>query len=141
MRKYNPSTKRSIIQIGRRIRQARIDSRLSQTSFAKTLGVSHTSISAYERGRFRIPIDLLLKASEVLNKPIGYFFGENADYEKQLYEKFERLVLNERQAKYGEPGVFDVLKREGLSKEEIASLERAIRRFCGKSGIKFDKIW
>lgn len=62
------------VEIGKRIRQARIDANLNQTELADMLHKKQTSISEIERGKIEISASTLLHIAIVLKKPITYFF-------------------------------------------------------------------
>jgi transcriptional regulator with XRE-family HTH domain len=67
--------------IGTRIKKAREESRLSQFQVGSALDVSDKTISGYELDRIVPPIDKLMKLSDMLKKPIGYFLGSDVkDY-------------------------------------------------------------
>ena len=62
--------------IGARIKKAREESRLSQFQVGSALDVSDKTISGYELDRIVPPIDKLMKLSDLLKKPIGYFWDQ-----------------------------------------------------------------
>ncbi len=62
------------VEIGKRIRQARIDSNLNQTELAEMLHKKQTSISEIERGKIEITASTLLRLAFGLEKPVSYFF-------------------------------------------------------------------
>lgn len=67
--------------IGATIRSAREEARLSQLQVAIAIDVSDKTISGYESERIVPPVDKLLKISDLLKKPIGYFLGSDVrDY-------------------------------------------------------------
>ena len=65
------------MNIGKRIKQARTDKKMSQAQLAEELGFeSAVAISLIESGKRNIDIENLQKASAVLDKDIKYFLGE-----------------------------------------------------------------
>jgi len=64
-----------IKEIGKRIRAARDESRLSQLQVGVPLGVTDKTISGYESGRIAPPIDKLMQLADLFKKPINYFLG------------------------------------------------------------------
>jgi len=62
--------------VGKQIKKARTEKSLSQLELSQKMGVSRMMISRYEIGSSSIPLKQLRKISEVLEKPISYFFGE-----------------------------------------------------------------
>jgi len=61
--------------LGKRLKIAREEARLSQLQVGVALGVSDKTISGYESGRISPPIDKLLALAELFKKPIGFFLG------------------------------------------------------------------
>ena len=60
--------------VARRIKEARVDSGLSQADLAKRLGRTQTALSLWEGGK-RIPgLDDLVDLSRALDRELGYFF-------------------------------------------------------------------
>ena len=62
------------VEIGKRIRQARLDANLNQTELAEMLKKKQTSISEIERGKIEITAKLIIHLAMNLEKPISYFF-------------------------------------------------------------------
>lgn len=67
--------RRLALELGRKLRQAREEARLSQLQVGVALGVSDKTISGYESGRISPPIDKLMSLAELFKKPIGFFLG------------------------------------------------------------------
>ncbi len=62
------------IEIGRRLRQARVAAGLTQTELGVRLGISFQQIQKYEKGRNRIGGGRLYKIARLLGVKITYFF-------------------------------------------------------------------
>lgn len=60
-------------EIARRVRWLRVQRGMSQTTLAKTLGVSFQQVQKYEKGVNRISAGRLLKMARALEAPIAYF--------------------------------------------------------------------
>lgn len=133
--------KKKLLFIGIKLRQARIEKGMSQTELGQEIGVSHTSVGFYERGDYKIPIDKLLSASRVLSKPIGYFFGQDADYEEKLYEKFMNLAVKDQEEKYGEMGIEELLKTRNLNLKTRRKIKAALQKVLKNQKKLFNKIW
>ena len=73
------------LEIGFRIRKARIEEGLSQKKLGKILGLTHAAIGSYERGRLRITVDLLAQIAKIFKKPISFFYEED----KKILEEYE----------------------------------------------------
>lgn len=64
-------------ELGRRIRMAREEAKMSQLQVGVALGVSDKTISGYESARISPPIDKLLSLADLFKKPIGFFLGSD----------------------------------------------------------------
>lgn len=64
-------------EIAQRIRAARIQRNLTQQDIADKFGKTSAAISDIERGKTQITATDLVQFSELLLKPIEYFFGED----------------------------------------------------------------
>lgn len=62
------------IEIGKRLRQARVAAGLTQTELGVQLGISFQQIQKYEKGRNRIGGGRLYKIARMLGVKITYFF-------------------------------------------------------------------
>lgn len=84
--------------IAQRIRAARLQRNLTQQDLANKIGVTSAAISDIERGKTRISAVDLITFSDLLLKPIEYFFGEDfSDPEIQdIIAMMRRLSPEER---------------------------------------------
>jgi transcriptional regulator with XRE-family HTH domain len=73
-------------QIGKQIKKARTDKGLSQELLGEKLGVTWEMVSRYENGRSSAR-KYLAELSQVLDKPIAYFFGVEEDVIEYNIEK------------------------------------------------------
>lgn len=70
----------TFLEIGRRLREVRATTGLSQAEFAEFLGTSYRSYRAYETGQREITTALVLKVEEIPNVPRGWLLsGETLD--------------------------------------------------------------
>ena len=93
--------------LGKALFKARQDAGLSQVDIGKILGVDYKTISAYEKGRIRIPGVFLLKVAKTLNMSLDHLLGmefpkmdgrtKHAKFLKEL-EKIEQLSPEEQKA-------------------------------------------
>ena len=90
------------VQVGRRLRKRRNMLSISQTEFARALGVTHAQVHNYELGVTRIGAGRLEQISRLLGVPISFFFedpdepGENQsspDYVSDFLTTSEGLAL------------------------------------------------
>lgn len=75
-------------QIGRKIKKIRDSYNLSQERFARKIGVSGKTISAYETGRTNPPLKILQKIVTTYNTPI---VNLNQDLKSELSKKLDLL--------------------------------------------------
>lgn len=69
-------TKKRYELIGKKIKEARENAKMSQREFAKIIGFnSTTAISLIESGERRVAVEDLEKLARALNKDIEYFLG------------------------------------------------------------------
>ncbi|MGE8942002.1 helix-turn-helix domain-containing protein [Leptospira interrogans] len=62
------------IRIGERIKQRRIEIKISQTELARRVGVTRIQMLKYESGENRLSATRLYQISQVLGVPIQWFF-------------------------------------------------------------------
>ena len=63
-------------QVGRRIRQARRDAKLTQEQLGNMIGLTFQQVQKYEKGVNRVSAGTLYEISQVLDLPISWFFDE-----------------------------------------------------------------
>ena len=63
--------------IVKRIKEARLERRLTQHNLAEHLGRSTAAISELERGKVQVTASDLYQISQMLNKPIEFFYNED----------------------------------------------------------------
>lgn len=73
------SKSKDVNELALRIRTARQEARLSQSSLGQHIGVSDKSISSYEQGRSTPPFAKLKKIALSTNQPLSYFTQEDND--------------------------------------------------------------
>ncbi len=64
------------IEIGKRVRQARVVAGLTQTKLADQLGITFQQVQKYEKGVNRIGGGRLYKIAHILGVKITYFFDD-----------------------------------------------------------------
>jgi transcriptional regulator with XRE-family HTH domain len=81
------------VKIGLRLRAARVQADVNQSTLGKMLGVSFQQIQKYEKGVNRMDVNRLMKAAELLNVSIDYLLGkstgtgQNNDFDEVLASK------------------------------------------------------
>ena len=58
-----------------RIKDLREDSDVTQTRIARMINVAQTTYSDYEKGKIRIPIDIVIKLAEFYDVDMNYITG------------------------------------------------------------------
>lgn len=64
------------MNIGEKIRKARIQNGFTQTNLAQLLGISASTLNKYENNTLRPNVYILEKIAKILNVPIQYFFED-----------------------------------------------------------------
>lgn len=64
------------ITLGKNIRCARKENKLTQDSLAKMLKTTHSVISAYESGKTKVPTLFLIEIARITNKSLNYFLDK-----------------------------------------------------------------
>src|SRR5919206_936469 len=62
------------VELGRRMRERRLELKLSQTELGDPCGITFQQIQKYEKGTNRVTMGRLTRIAEVLEVPITYFF-------------------------------------------------------------------
>ena len=77
------------MDLSKKLKSARISRKISQQTLADTLGVSRTTLSAWENGETIPPVQYLRKYQELFAFQKGYF-----DEEKQTARGTDNLVFD-----------------------------------------------
>lgn len=64
--------------VGEKIKNARLMSGLTQSSFARSVGVSPQQINKYENGSNTISVEKIMLISQVLNLPTSFFLNDES---------------------------------------------------------------
>jgi transcriptional regulator with XRE-family HTH domain len=85
-----------IKEFGKRLKGARIESKMSQRSLGLALGLSDKTISSYESSRSYPNLEVLAKISTILGKSMEYFVSSQKeifieDYLKKVLDKQQKL--------------------------------------------------
>jgi transcriptional regulator with XRE-family HTH domain len=67
------------VLVGQRVRMARLMSNMSQTELGEHIGITFQQVQKYEKGGNRISSSRLAQISEVLGKPVSWFFDEGGN--------------------------------------------------------------
>lgn len=64
------------IELGKRIREARLSINYTQEKLAKKLNTTHSVISAYESGKTAVPTLFLIEIAKITNKSLNWFLSK-----------------------------------------------------------------
>ncbi len=82
-------TKKTPIDIGIRLKELRLEQKLSIRSLARRSGLSTNAISMIERNITSPSVSSLSKIAEALSIPMTAFFQENIEFNKIIYQTHE----------------------------------------------------
>lgn len=107
-------------QVGRRIRQARRDAKLTQGQLGDLIGLTFQQVQKYEKGVNRVSAGTLYEISKVLGLHISWFFdeevvdkiGDPKNKESSEFNDCMNLLLDLRQSSNLGP-VREVLRLAG----------------------------
>jgi len=108
--------------VGSRVRGRRMALGISQTKLANALGVSFQQVQKYEKGSNRISASKLLAISNLLERPVSYFFEgaeEAGGKEKSLAPDDQMVSMESRE-------VYEVIRNYSRIGNE--SVRQGLRR-------------
>jgi len=91
----------SISEIGRRLKNARLNCGLTQADVAKKLGITYQAISNYERGITNADTETLTKLCRIYKIPIGSLLSTPA-WDREMLLAYHQATSNEERLKYFE---------------------------------------
>ena len=118
------------MDIKERLKELRARKGLSQVALAKKVGMSKSTIGAYETGDITPSFEALNTLADFFNVTIGYLTGEEdgsiyyldpeaAELAKELYEREELRVLFDASRNASPEDIMTVARMlKGLSKDE-----------------------
>ena len=74
-----------MVNLGKKIKQARKEIGLTQKELAKIMDVHWNTIARWERDEIECRIDQLLRIADLTKRPISWFFGEVPEAEGKVY--------------------------------------------------------
>ena len=77
--------------IGKKIKKARNEKKLTQEKFAEKLDVSVSYISQVESGKKKFNLKRIIEVSKILEKPLDYFV-DGYNYEKKPNSTIEEII-------------------------------------------------
>lgn len=84
------------VDIGRRIKNARLMMRMTQSDIATRLGVTVTQIYKYEHGQNSLSAEKLQQFSKILNIPVSNLFEPSTTGEQDGEHPFFTAIANNR---------------------------------------------
>ncbi len=76
MKKSKPAKRQVFafdVDVGAKIREARLEKKITQTALAQYVGVTFQAVQRYERGVVRLPLFRLVAISGMLGYPVMWF--------------------------------------------------------------------
>jgi transcriptional regulator with XRE-family HTH domain len=92
-----PDEREFFVALGTRIAALRKDSRITQVQLAQTLGISQSTVNAYELGHRRVPVSALPLLARTLGVSVEELIGEDTGQAKKrgrtpkLLQHLERI--------------------------------------------------
>ena len=104
---------------GKKLREAREASGLSQKELAKTLNTVHTVVGRYERDEMKPTIDVVKKLALALNTTVGYLLGEteesNIFKDPDMIRRFKEISSLENKEKEHILFALDAMLRDTIT--------------------------
>ena len=79
--------------IGRRLKECREKTKLTQAQVAEKIGIERVSVSNYEIGRVSPPWDVLIKFADLFNTSTDYLLGNTDDPDKPFVDEPDTIDL------------------------------------------------
>ncbi len=98
----------NIKDFGSRLKNARNQKNISQRGLGLALGLSDKTISSYESSRSYPNLDLLIKISEILDKPIEYFISSSK--EVLVKEELQKIEIKQEEISKSLRNITNILK-------------------------------
>lgn len=89
----------SVTEIGRRLKKARLDAKLTQKEVASRLGITYQAISNYERGTNRVDTDTLSMLCHIYNIEVGDLLSTPA-WDEKMFEAYRNAQTVEEKDYY-----------------------------------------
>ncbi len=115
------------LEIGRRLRRARVVANLTQNELAEKLGISFQQIQKYENGANRISAARLWSVSRVFGLPVTYFYEGLSDEQIAGQEAYQGPDHHLPDQTLNVARLLDGL-RDGEIKDKLFDLIRAISK-------------
>ncbi|MNL20866.1 anaerobic benzoate catabolism transcriptional regulator [compost metagenome] len=92
-------------EVGARLKELRVQNRMTQVDLATALGVTFQQVQKYEKGQNRVAASTLAKAAAALNCKITDFYQQDtpstpepADALLELSDLYHRMATRQREA-------------------------------------------
>lgn len=85
----------SIKDFSSRLKNARLQKGLSQRGLGLALGLSDKTVSSYESSRSYPNLDLLIRISEILDKPVEYFISSSKEI--LIREELKKIEIKQEE--------------------------------------------
>lgn len=73
------------MMLGEKLKQLRINKKLTQSQLGNIIGLSQSAIYKYEKGERQVPMIVLVKLADVLDTTIDELFNDTQNYNEPAY--------------------------------------------------------
>ena len=88
-------------KIGSRVRKLREENKINQSELAKTLNVTRSNISKYEKGEVGLNFDILYKLAKHFDVSMDYLFGLTEFKKDKIEVDSTYIILSKEAAEKG----------------------------------------
>ena len=98
----------SIKDFSSRLKNARLQKGLSQRGLGLALGLSDKTVSSYESSRSYPNLDLLIRISEILDKPVEYFISSSREI--LIREELKKIEIKQEEITKDIKKIFKIIR-------------------------------
>lgn len=98
----------SIKDFSSRLKNARLQKGLSQRGLGLALGLSDKTVSSYESSRSYPNLDLLIRISEILDKPVEYFISSSKEI--LIREELKKIEIKQEEITKDIKKIFKIIR-------------------------------
>ena len=121
-----PATKKTAVEIGKRLAAIRKDRGVTQVELAEVLGIAQANMSDYERGRLRLHGELILQITDYLDVSSDELLGAGDFKSKKMNGKGPQRATRTTRLRER------VEQIEALPKRDRDALMRTINTYLAK---------
>ena len=95
------------IMFGEKLKQLRINKKLTQTQLGNMIGLSQSAIYKYEKGERKVPMYVLVKLADILDTTIDELYNDTQNYNEPSY------IRENKSYNHTESEIEDIMKYVG----------------------------